>query len=207
MNITTVSKETDSLRQKATEAARSHKASWIQLGQYLFSIYKDKLFKTWGFLSFETYCIRELGMKQSTAVKLLKSYDFLEKEEPRFISLKPEDEDAPKVIPSYESVNLLRLAKENQKFTAREISDIRESVLQMGKEPKEVKAQVKELLASHEKKETPEEHTAKKVSKVRRALGLLKGMKLNFEEEDLLPDYLLKQMDALISKLEDQLRD
>lgn len=207
MNTALTNHSTDSLRQKVQEVARQHKASWIQLGQYLFTVYKDKLYKTWGFLAFETYCIKELGLKQTTATKLLKSYDFLEKEEPRLTAFKPEDEDAPKVIPNYESVNLLRLAKENQKFTPKEFSNLREAVLDQGKEPKEIKAHVKQLLASHDKPKTQEEKKIKSMTKVRRVVALLKGMKQDLENEDLVPDYLLKQIDALVSKLEDQLRD
>ena len=60
---------TETLRQKTLETARRHKASWIELGQYLFSIQKDKLFKQWGFLSFETYCKKELDIKETTAAK------------------------------------------------------------------------------------------------------------------------------------------
>ncbi|MBU3759573.1 MAG: hypothetical protein FGM27_06540, partial [Candidatus Omnitrophica bacterium] len=51
----------DALRQKTIETAKRHKASWIELGQYLFTIHRDKAFKSWGFLSFETYCVKELG--------------------------------------------------------------------------------------------------------------------------------------------------
>ncbi len=39
----------ETLREKTAETAKRHKASWIQLGQYLFSIHKDKLYKAWGF--------------------------------------------------------------------------------------------------------------------------------------------------------------
>ena len=72
----------DALRNKTLDAAKRHKASWIELGQYLYAIYKDKYYKDWGYLTFEAYCGKEINVKLSTASKLLKSYDFLEKEEP-----------------------------------------------------------------------------------------------------------------------------
>src|ERR1700752_2981475 len=105
-----VEKQSDALREKVVEVAKKYKATWIELGQYLFTIYKDKLFKTWNYLSFETYCMKELGIKQLTASKLLKSYEFLEKEEPRITAHTYVEETEPKKMPNYESVNLLRLA-------------------------------------------------------------------------------------------------
>ena len=45
----------------------------------------------------------------------------------------------------------------------------------------------------------------KRGSILRRLIGFLNSAKTQLEEEDLVPDYLLKQMDALKSKLEDQL--
>src|SRR3989338_8674077 len=87
----------ESLRQKTQEAAKRHKASWIELGQFLLTIHKDKLYKEWGYLVFETYCKKELGIKETTAAKLLKSYSFLEKEEPTLASAERfMEEDAPK---------------------------------------------------------------------------------------------------------------
>lgn len=197
---------TDSLRQKIVEAARAHKASWIQLGQYLFSVHKDKLFKTWGFLTFEAYCIKELSIKQAMAAKLLKSYAFLEKEEPRLASLASDPgEETTAEVPHYDSVNLLRLAKENKHFTPKDFSELRELVLEEAKEPKEVKAQVKRILEERKPESTPEEKDSKRQTKIRRVISLLKSSCKELESEDLLPDFLRKQMDALVQKLEDQL--
>lgn len=201
-------KSTESLRQKALEAARQHKASWIQLGQYLFTIGKDKLYRDWGFLTFEAYCIKEIGIKQSTAAKLLKSYSFLEKEEPRLTSFRPEDGDMPpKRIPNYESVNLLRLAKENKNISPREFSGLREAVLEAGKEPKEVRAQVKSLLSQHPENFSREEREIQHRTKIRRLIGFLRGIDKDFSAEHILPDYLSRQLRDLVAKLEDQVRE
>ena len=69
-----------SFRYSVLEAARGFKSSWIDLGQLLYSVSKDKKYKDWGFLTFEAYCEKEVGIKQATAMKMLKSYYFLEKE-------------------------------------------------------------------------------------------------------------------------------
>ncbi len=197
--------ETEKLRQKTLDVARRHKTSWIELGQYLFSIYKDKLYKNWGFLDFEIYCRKELSIKETTAAKLLKSYHFLENEEPRLVLAPANEEVSPRVIPNYESVNLLRLAKQNKNLTTEDFADLRASVLTACKEPKEIRAQVKKIVAEREDRDPAEEKRSKRNSLIKRLVGLLSSAKKEFESQSLLPAYLLKQMSDLSQKLEDQL--
>ena len=195
----------EELREKTVESAKKHKASWIQLGQHLFSIYKNKLYKEWGYQAFETYCQKELSIRDTTASKLIKSYSFLEKEEPRIVKPDFTEEETPRKIPDYESVNLLRLAKNNKNIPTNEFAELRNDVLNEGKEVKEVRAQVKKILETHAPKDTPELKDQKRGSILRRLIGFLNGAKTQLAEEDLVPDYLLKQIDALTQKLEDQL--
>jgi len=195
----------DELRTKTVEIAKQHKASWIQLGQHLFSIYKNKLYKEWGYQAFDTYCRKELNIRETTASKLIKSYSFLEKEEPRIVKPDFKEEETPRKIPDYEAVNLLRLAKNNKNIPTNEFAELRNDVLNEGKEPKEVRAQVKKILETHAPKDTPEMKDQKRGSILRRLIGFLNSAKTQLEEEDLVPDYLLKQIDALTQKLEDQL--
>ena len=196
----------DALRQKTQDAAKRHKASWIELGQYLYTIHKDKMFKEWGYLVFETYCKKELGIKETTAAKLLKSYAFLEKEEPSLASTERfMEEDAPKDVPHYESVNLLRLAKENKNLTTNDFADLRESVIRHAKEPKEVRAQVKKLLSDREVKDPAEVRRTRRNTAIKRLVTMLSGTKRVLESEGLLPAYLIKQISELAAKLEDQI--
>ena len=195
----------DELRVKTVEIAKKHKSSWIELGQHLFSIYKNKLYKEWGYQAFETYCRKELGIKDTTASKLLKSYSFLEKEEPRIVKPEFSQEENPRKIPDYEAVNLLRLAKDNKNIPVGDFAELRQEVLNEGKEPKEIRAQVKKILDAQKPKDTPEAKDQKRNSVLRRLIGFLNGAKTQLQEEDLVPDFLLKQIEALTAKLEDQL--
>lgn len=206
MSVTT---ENETLRHQAQDAAKRHKASWIELGQYLFSIHNDKLFKTWGFLSFETYCKKELGIKDTTASKLLKSYAFLEKEEPRIVGrdyFKEEEQVA--TLPHFESVNLLRLARQNEKIKPQEYSALRKSVIESAKEPQEVRAQVRQIVLAHDEEKDPVAvRRSRRNTAIRRLVSLLFHTKRELEREHLLPDYLLKQMSTLVEKLEDQIEE
>ena len=206
MSLELASMDTDTLRSKILEIAKRHKASWIELGQYLYTVYNDKMYKDWGFMSFETYCWNELRLKQTTAVKLLKSYYFLEKEEPKVLNESSSSDQNPKDIPNFESVNLLRLAKNNKKITPKDYKDIRESVLEKAREPKEVKAQVKQIAFEREEEQNPEEvRRTRRNASIRRLIGFLSSTKKEMEGESLLPDHILKQMETLAQKLEDQL--
>lgn len=193
------------LRIKAVEVAKKHKSSWIELGQYLFSIYKNKLYKEWGYQVFETYCQKELNIKEATASKLIKSYSFLEKEEPRIVKPDYTEEETPRKIPDYEAVNALRLAKNNKNIPTNEFAELRNDVLNEGKEVKEVREAVKKILENHAPKDTAEMKDQKRVSVVKRLVGFLKSAKTQLEEEDLVPENILKQIEALAQRLEDHL--
>ena len=120
---TQVSLEQDELREKVVEVARRHKASWIELGQYLYTIQKNKMYKYWGFLEFDGYCMKELGIRPLTALKMVRSYQFLEREEPKVIESRS-GEDNLRKIPSFEAVNILRLARKNKLLTAKNLNHI-----------------------------------------------------------------------------------
>lgn len=134
----------ESLRYRVLECAKTFKSSWIELGRHLFAVQKDKLYRDWGHSTFEIYCGKEIGIRQQTAVKLLKSYYFLEKEEPAY--LKDRGDESPKEVPSFESVNALRLAKHSDRISEKDYEKIREDVLEKGGEPVEVKKKIKYLL-------------------------------------------------------------
>ena len=195
----------DELRIKAVEVAKKHKSSWIELGQYLFSIFKNKLYKEWGYQVFETYCQKELSIKEATASKLIKSYSFLEKEEPRIVKPNYTDDETPRKIPDYEAVNALRLAKNNKNIPTNEFAELRNDVLNEGKEVKEVREQVKKILATHAPKDTAEAKDQKRSSVLKRLIGFLNSAKSQLEEEDLVPENVLKAIETLAQRLADHL--
>lgn len=162
-----------SLRYQVLESARDFKSSWIRLGQHLFSVYKDKLYRDWEYLTFEAYCAKEIGIRQNTAVKLLKSYSFLETEEPDFLEKKPIDDRKPREIPSVESVNALRLAKNNTQISEEEYEELRQDVLDEVKEEDEVKKKIRYILKTNPKDKAPEDLAIKKTQVLKKLSGSL----------------------------------
>ncbi len=204
--MTTSNVTAEGIREETREIGRRYRSAWIRLGQLLYSIHKDKHFKQWGYLTFEAYCMKELKLKESTAQKIIKSYSFLEKEEPRLVDQQFYAEEPSQTVPDYEAVNLLRLAKQNEKLTPDDFSVLRESVLDKGREAKEVRQQVRRLIEEKEDPEAPEIRNRKRNAAIRRLITTLKTTERELKEDQLLPDYLLKQMDELMKKLEDQIQ-
>ncbi len=188
-----------SFRYQVLDAAKRFKSSWIELGQHLFSVYKDKLFKEWGYLTFEAYCAKEIGVRQNTALKLLKSYSFLEKEEPTFLKREALDDRQPSRIPGYESVNALRLAKQSERISEKEYQDLREEVFDEGREEAEVKKKIRYVLKSHAPARLEEDQ---KVVVVKKLISSLKTARDEMTSLDF-PNKMTKQIDALIQQLLD----
>ena len=197
--------EQDELRDKVVEVARRHKASWIELGQYLHTIQKNKIYKYWGYLEFDNYCQKELGIKPTTALKMTRSYLYLEREEPRVIESHHANEENPRTIPSYESVNILRLARKNPLLQEKDMATIREHVFDEAREPKEVRAHVRRLLSDREVKDSGEVRKSRRNSAIKRLISVLNNTRKELENEKLLPVHLLNQIDELSTKLQDQL--
>ncbi len=195
----------DELREKTLEIAKRHKASWIELGRHLYAIYKDKHYRSWDYADFDAYCAKELHIRPATAMKLLRSYYFLEKEEPEVLQAASSREGANQTVPGYESVNLLRLARNNKKLTSGDIQNLREAVLETEKEPKDVRTQMRKLLSQRDERDPREVRRERRNTAIKRLISILSNTKKELENEGLIPVYLLKQMSDLVVKLEDQL--
>lgn len=195
-----------SFRYRVLDAARGFKSSWIELGQLLYSVSKDKKYRDWDYLTFEAYCEKEVGIKQATAVKMLKSYYFLEREEPAFLKEASSEGRPPAKIPGFESVNALRAAKESERLTPRQYEDLRQDVLESPKEEGEIKKKIRYVLKSTGPNRSAKDEAAeKKTAAVKRLLSNLQGVKTQINELDF-PPKVLKQIDALIDLLSDYLK-
>ncbi|MBI3315667.1 MAG: hypothetical protein HYZ87_01650 [Candidatus Omnitrophica bacterium] len=191
----------DSFRYKVLDCAKRFKSSWIELGQTLFQVHRDKTYKDWGYLTFEAYCAKEIGIRQATAIKLLKSYSFLEREEPEFLKRRTLDETDPSRIPGYEAVNALRLVKERNRIPEGDYESLRGEVLDDAKEDDQIKKKIRYLLKVHAPKETPGETEGKKSEQAKRFQLQLRNMRRQMTELDF-PASVVKKVDELLGLLE-----
>lgn len=194
--------EEDSLRYKILASAKSFKTSWIDLGQALYSVWKDKLYKEWGFLTFDAYTAKEIGIRKNTALKLLKTYYFLEKEEPGILRKEYVDAKDAAEVPSYESVDVLRLAKNKQMIDEDDYRKFKKDVLEKGKDAREVKKDLTALIRQREDLEPEEARKRKREVTIKRLLSVLKSLKREIEVTKIFPSDVLKQTNMLINRME-----
>lgn len=197
----------EEIRSKTLVTAKSYKASWIELGSYLQAIYKDKMYKGWGFLAFETYCKKELGMKEAMASKIIKSFAFLESEEPKLTKPEYFEKETSQPVPDLDALNTLRLAKNNKNIPQQDFEEIRESVIERGAGQQEIRAKVKKIIEDTQDTTSLEFKKTKRNAVLRRALSSLIAVQRECAESKLVPDFLIKQISDLAVKLEDQLND
>ena len=92
----------DAFRDEVLQAARAFKASWTGLARVLTRVRDQALWRSWGFSSFEVYCSKELRIRKATALKLTRSWTFLERHERGW---RPDSADA-KPAPAFEVVEV-----------------------------------------------------------------------------------------------------
>jgi hypothetical protein len=196
----------NSLRYHILECAKDFKSSWIELGRALYSVWKDKVYKEWGYGAFDHYVSREIGIRKQTAMKLLRSYYFLEKEEPVYLQDGYIQSTETARIPSYESVDVLRLAKNKKALDSQDYQNLKKEIFEKGKDFRQARKDLTALIRQRQENEPQEAQRKRKIATVRRLLGTLKALKQETELFKLLPAPLLKETVSLIAKLEKELR-
>jgi hypothetical protein len=197
--------DVNSLRYHILESAKNFKCSWIELGRSLYSVWKDKMYKEWGYASFDLYASREIGIRKQTAMKLLKSYYFLEKEEPQYLKDEYTDAVKPVNLPSYESVNVLRQAKNNKNLDAQDYHDLKKEVFEKGKDAAELKKNLGVIIRQRQELDPEEVLQKKRSSVLKRLLGQLRMLKQEVGVLKLLPVALVKDLDALIKNIDQEM--
>ncbi len=191
-----------SLRYQTLQSAKRFKTSWVELGQYLHTVWREKHYKSWGYVSFESYCTKETGIRPSTALKLLRSYYFLERDEPAFLKEKLIDSDKVVELPNFRSVDILRLAKDKKDLNDEDYKTLKYSVLDKGEEPKEVRNKLKDILESYKELDPEEEKKKRYTTTINRFLSMLKNLQREIEHSGMLSKKIVKEVDQLIAKIE-----
>ena len=185
----------NSIRYQALQHAKDFKASWIGLGQTLYTVWKDKLYRDWGYGDFDAYTSKEIGIRKQTALKLLRSYYFLEKEEPQYLQ----------VAPTYESVDLLRRASRRKELDKADYADLKNKLFDSGKDVSEVKKDLTAMIRQRQELEPEEAWQKKSLASVRRLLGTLKALRTELKTTKTLSEQILRETEKLIDHLESEI--
>ena len=129
-----------SFRHSVLDAARRFKASWVELGKLLVDVRDRALFSEWGFASFDQYCSKELHIRKSTAEKLVRSFAFLARHEPKAVG----NDDLVRTAPAFEVVEVLAGAEERGQLDADEYRAIRQSIWDSEKPVAELRREISE---------------------------------------------------------------
>ncbi|MBI4982603.1 MAG: hypothetical protein HZC15_05665 [Candidatus Omnitrophica bacterium] len=197
--------DADSLRYHIMNSAKNFKTSWVELGRSLYSVYKDKLFKNWGYSTFDIYSAKEIGIRKQTAMKLLRSYYFLEKEEPAILKEDYKENAQPATLPSYESIDVLRQAKNKKALDAEDYASLKKEIFEKGRDARDAKRDLTTLIRQRQELDPDEAFEKKRLAAVRRFLGTLKAIKQEIESHKLVSASIIKEAASLIQKLEAEL--
>jgi len=196
-----------SLRYHILESAKNFKCSWIELGRSLYSVYKDKMYKEWGYVSFDIYVSREIGIRKQTAMKLLKSYYFLEKEEPQYLKNEYAVSTQPANLPSYESVNILRQAKNNKDLDVDDYANLKKEIFEKGRDAQELKKNLGVIIRQRQESDPEAVQEIKRHSVLKRLLGQLRLLKQEVAVLKLLSVPLIKDLDNLIKNIDQEIKE
>lgn len=116
----------DAERAEIIARARRFKTSWLELAEALTSVRRGGQWRTWGYDTFEEYAKRELSLRQETVEKLTGSFAFLQKRAPEVLRR----DGVRDAIPSYQSVDFLRRAEEQEGAPEDTVQAIRKRVLE-----------------------------------------------------------------------------
>ncbi len=197
--------ENSLLRRQILDCAKNFKTSWVDLGRSLYSVFRDKSYKEWGYNTFDAYTSKEIGIKKQTAVKLLRSYYFLEKEEPQYLKSEFKENSAAASIPTYESIDVLRLAKNKKELDDEDYNSLKKGIFEGGRDFREVKKDLTALIRQRQELEPEEAREKKRFSTLRRFLGTLKAIKEEIKASKLTSTAIIKDAEELIRKLEAEL--
>lgn len=193
-------------RHQTLEVALDFKRSWVRLAKHLAEIRNAKLYREWGYRTFEAYGKHELHLKKETLIKLVKSYDFLHQHERDTLDQVEQsslDPEAPlPELPSFEALDILAEARQNPNLPEDDYRELRDQVFRDDPPASTLRKLVRER-APEPVKPASEEEPGRRL---RKALGMaerLYGLLL----EERVPDNVQRTAEELVGGLRRLLDD
>jgi hypothetical protein len=151
-------------RHNVLQAARRFKASWAEMGKLLVQVKDEGKAEEWGYESFDDYVKKELHIRPTTALKLLRAFNFVKTHEPKIV----ESEDFPTRAPAFEVVEVLAEAQERKQLSPSEYQSIRESIWDADKSTAELR---RELTDRFPRPAAPADFSMRRFAQVARKLA------------------------------------
>ena len=191
------------VRDLVQKATLDFKNSWRNLAQALHTVFKDKLYRNWGYDKFDQYTEKEVHIRKHTAMKLIRSYTFLESEEESLYIADESENKSSENRPSLtlDAADILRKAKKS--LDEEGYRKVKKDIVDEGKESKEVKKGLTALIMKRRKDINPEEERTKhrKIA-INRFLGTLRSFKSEIEVLKILPGSVAEEIDRLLKSIQ-----
>ncbi len=197
-----ITEQSDNLRAHIAQHAKDFKLSWVALGQGLYSVWRDKLYQSWEFDKFEDYVIRELGLKKPLALKLVKTYFFVEQDEPVYLKKEFAEAREVAVIPGIESLDVLRMARSHKELNREDYTKLRKDIFEKGKEASLVRKDLTAIIKERKKVDPEQAREARHEQSVRRLVTALRVFKKDMETLKLAEPDIVQEADELLERLE-----
>lgn len=194
--------ENTQLRENLIGNAKTFKTSWIFLGQALYSVWRDKLYHAWEYINFEDYLIKELGMKKAMGMKLVKTYFFVEQQEPGYLKAEFAAGRDAAIIPSYEPLDVLRRARAEKNLTRSDYSELRDKVFKKGTDAGELRKDLTAMIKERKKINPDEERDARYAKSIKKFLAAIKEFTRDMHALNPSETVILERAEALRSNVE-----
>ncbi|MBF0504639.1 MAG: hypothetical protein HQL14_06000 [Candidatus Omnitrophica bacterium] len=199
-----ISQQSENLRIHIASHAKNFKLSWVQLGQGLYAVWRDKLYSAWGFEKFEDFCVRELGIKKPLALKLVKTYFFVEQDEPVYLKKEFSESREVSVIPGYEGLDVLRRARGHKELTREDYTKLRKDIFEKGRDASLVRKDLTVMIKERKKIDPDEARQERRDQSVRRLVAALKSFKKDMETLKLVQPGIIEEAESLLKRLEEE---
>jgi hypothetical protein len=189
--------DSEDLRQQARRATRDFKDSWRNLAKVLQAVWSKKAYKQWGYETFDQYSAQEVHVRKHTAMKLIRSYQFLEKEEPSRLEYAGSTDEAP----SFEAVHTLQRAKKS--LSEGDYQKIKKDIFTEKKDIGEVKKDLTSLILKRRKDVNPEEERTRLGRlAIIKFVATLESFKKDVETLHILPHNIAEDIARLIEGIQ-----
>ncbi|NTV29179.1 MAG: hypothetical protein HGA80_03755 [Candidatus Omnitrophica bacterium] len=190
------------LRERVQAAAKGFKTSWVELAQSLYAIWRDKLFEYWGYEKFEHYVEREVGLKKAMALKLVKTYAFVEQQEPAYLKEEFHNEREAISVPELDAIHVLRLARNKKEVTKQDYQELRRQVFDKGRPAGLLRRDLTAIIKERKVVDPDEDREQRSAASVRRLLNAIRSFRKDAETLKLVKADLVKKAEELFQELE-----
>jgi hypothetical protein len=136
---------------------------------------------------------------------LLKTYFFVEQEEPEY--LKKEFSEAREAVrvPGYEAVNVLRLAKQSKGLMRDDYVKLKKDIFDKGKDASLARKDLTAIMKERKQVDPEEERDKRSEAAIRKLYHALESFRKDMAVLKLIPDNIIDEAEGLMNKLEAQL--